>query len=71
MTIRQIIELENEQIELLRDRSNQGDNEAAKVLLEHLRAVSKSISEWKDAKVAHEKQISSKKPKTEKHTNHE
>lgn len=34
----------------LRQRAASGDNEAAKVLLEHLRAISKAISEWQEKK---------------------
>jgi len=54
MKITELIALENEQIELLRQRSIDGDNEAAQVLLEHLRAVSKQIDDWKNTKVAQE-----------------
>jgi hypothetical protein len=61
MTIREIIELESEQIQLLRYRSEQGDNEASKVLLEHLRAMCKAIDEWKKSKVADEKGNARKK----------
>jgi len=47
MKISELIQLEAEQIDLLRQRSQAGDNEAAQVLLEHLRATSAAISQWK------------------------
>lgn len=47
MKISEIQAIEIEQINLLRQRSAEGDNEASQVLLEHLRAVSKDIDEWK------------------------
>lgn len=54
MKIVEIQELEREQIELLRERSGRGDNQAAAVLLEHLRQVSIQISKWKAEKDASE-----------------
>lgn len=50
MKIKDLIEIENEQIVLLRKRSTEGDNDAARVLLEHLRYVSENIAKWKKEK---------------------
>ena len=46
MKISELQALEAEQIEGLRERAAKGDNEAARVLLEHLRKVSKAIEAW-------------------------
>jgi hypothetical protein len=42
--------LETETIEVLRKNIATGDPEAARVLLEHLRATSKAISEWQKSR---------------------
>lgn len=65
MKIAELIQIEAEQIELLRERSHGGDNEAAQVLLEHLRCTSKEISEWKRQKDA---EIARKAPKKRQYT---
>jgi len=59
MKIAELRELEIEAITGLQQRSNAGDNDAARVLLEHLRAVSEAISKWQTAK------DNNRKPKTE------
>jgi len=55
MKLQDLINIEHELVEGLRGRASEGDNEAAQVLLEHLRAQSEVISKWKEAKVASEK----------------
>lgn len=55
MKIKDLIALENEMLEHLRVRALGGDNDAARVYLEHLRATSKSIEEWKKNKDLTEK----------------
>jgi len=50
MKISELLDLEAEQINLLRARSHNGDNHASQVLLEHLRATSAAISQWKAQK---------------------
>lgn len=47
MKITELIQIESETIGYLRARAQGGDNEAAQVLLEHLRATSAAISQWK------------------------
>ncbi len=51
MKIKDLIQREEEMLADLRHRAiNNGDNGAARVYLEHLRAVSKNIDEWKKNK---------------------
>lgn len=50
MKITELQKLENEQIANLRRMSMEGNTDAARVLLEHLRCVSKAITEWKKDK---------------------
>lgn len=54
MKIKDLIELENEMIQQLRKQALGGDSRAAALLLEHLRAVSKNIDDWKRNKEAAE-----------------
>lgn len=61
MKIIELQALEAEQIELLRARSLNGDNHASQVLLEHLRAVSRRIDEWKQSQDAADKQKTKRK----------
>lgn len=64
MKLADLIEMEDEIVHGLRMRAAQGDNDAAKVLLKHLRATSANITKWKEAKVAAEKRkISSEQNK--------
>lgn len=50
MKLRELIQIEEEVIAGLRRRAAEGDNEAAQVLLDHLRAQSEAISKWQKAK---------------------
>lgn len=47
MKLSELIALEKEMMDILYDRAQAGDNDAAAKLLEHLRAVSKNIEEWR------------------------
>lgn len=47
MKLSDLIELETETISALRARAQNGDNHAARVLLEHLRKTSEALSQWK------------------------
>jgi len=60
MTISELKALEEETIKVLRANIATGDANAARVLLEHLRATSKAISEWQKSRDI------GNKPKTEK-----
>lgn len=55
MTVLELKSIEVEVLDGLRARAAQGDNEAARVALEHLRAQSKAIAEWRERKDAVEK----------------
>lgn len=57
MKITELNRLENEMIDVLRTRAVvHNDNEAARVLLEHLRCVGKDIGQWLKEKKLAEKQ---------------
>ena len=56
MTIKQMKAIEDETLELLRMRSQAGDNEAAMVILDHLRETSKLIDQWKRNKTQEERE---------------
>lgn len=49
MRLKEVINIEQEVVESLRARAKEGDNEAAAILLAHLRRVSKDIAEWQKA----------------------
>lgn len=61
MRLSELKELEEETISVLRTNIAAGDAESARVLLEHLRATSKAISEWQKSKDIGD----TKKPKTQ------
>jgi hypothetical protein len=55
MKLQELIAIEDETITMLRARAAGGDIDAARVLLEHLRAASKAISEWQSVQKFKEK----------------
>jgi hypothetical protein len=54
MKLATLIELEDSVVQNLHRQALQGDNEAARVLLEHLRATSTAIESWRAKKEAKE-----------------
>jgi hypothetical protein len=50
MKIKELQDIEKEVIKYLLTRSAGGDNEASRVLLEHLREVGSKIDEWRHRK---------------------
>lgn len=52
MKIVDLIKMEEAVLSDLSKRAASGDNEASRVILEHLRATSRNIEKWRDRKVS-------------------